>query len=199
MIVSKSFFERPTAQVAKALLGTYLCHRSPEGTTVGRIVETEAYLGLNDDASHSARGMTERNRAMFGAAGTCYVYFIYGVHYCFNVVTGDVGIGEAVLVRALEPISGVELMAKRRGTASLRALCSGPGKLVQAMGIGRSHNGTNLRTGALRLLTRDSFPKRYTGRERLPVATDVRIGIRRAAELPLRFYVKNSEFVSARS
>ncbi|MBI5363469.1 MAG: DNA-3-methyladenine glycosylase, partial [Planctomycetes bacterium] len=143
------FFAREASTVAHALVGKLLVHRTREGTCSGRIVETEAYLSAGDAASHAHRGPTPRNASMFAAGGTAYVYRIYGVHLCFNVVTGPTGSGEAVLVRALEPLRGVELQRTRRGIADLRALCSGPGKLVQALGIRREHDGTSLVDGAI--------------------------------------------------
>ena len=194
MIVTRDFFKRTTVGLSKALLGTYLLHDSEEGRTAGRIVETEAYLFRGDPACHAARGETKRNSAMFGPAGHCYIYLIYGMHYCFNVVSGKEKEGEAVLIRALEPVEGIELMKKRRGTDLLRNLCSGPAKLVEAMGIRHAANGSSLRTGPIRILTRDSYPPAHT-RAPQTVVTN-RIGISSGAELPLRFYVKGSEFIS---
>ncbi|MGB9859988.1 MAG: DNA-3-methyladenine glycosylase, partial [Moorellaceae bacterium] len=134
------FFARDTVTVARELLGTYMAHFSPEGLTVGRVVETEAYLGPEDPACHSARGPTERNAVMFGPAGFVYVYLIYGMYYCVNVTTDKPEIAAAVLLRALQPIAGLELMERRRGTSQVRQLCSGPGRLAQAMGIDRRLN-----------------------------------------------------------
>lgn len=182
------FFERGTEDVARALLGTWLVHDSPEGRTVGRIVETEAYLGRLDPASHAYRGPSARNRAMFGPAGHAYVYFIYGMHHCLNVVTAREGVGEAVLLRALEPLEGIDLMEARRGTRSLRALCSGPAKLVSAMGVTRAHDGADLRSGPLRLVAAEKPPER--------VRCGPRVGITKAADLPLRFHLEGSPFVS---
>jgi DNA-3-methyladenine glycosylase len=124
---------------------------------------------------------------MFEQVGTAYVYFIYGVHYCFNVVTGEVGRGEAVLIRALEPIQGIEVMQARRHFFPLTQLCSGPAKLVQAMGIVPAQNGQDVTQGELVFLNKESEP---------PVITTTRVGITKAAELPLRFYVAESEFIS---
>ena len=131
MPLGKKFFNQPTIDLAKSLLGKYLVF----GNLKGIIVETEAYLGYNDPGCHASRGQTLRNAPMFGPAGNIYVYLIYGMYYCFNIVSGKIGEGEAVLIRALEPIEGIPLMQKRRKTTKLENLCSGPGKLTQAFGI----------------------------------------------------------------
>jgi DNA-3-methyladenine glycosylase len=183
----KTLLEKNTVKAAKELLGRYLVHKTPSGTTMGKIVETEAYLS-NDPASHSSRGKTKRNEKMFGKPGTAYIYLIYGIYKCFNVVTKSEGIGEAVLVRALEPISGIELMKKRRKKNKLKDLCSGPAKLVSAMGITKAHNGSNLFKGNLKLISK-------SGKKQKIVKT-TRVGITKAAHLPLRFYIKGNEFVS---
>lgn len=185
--LNKEFFDNNTIEVAPNLLGCYLIHEGVEGKTIGKIVETEAYL-QDDEASHSFRGKTQRNSVMFEEAGKAYIYFIYGNHYCFNVVTNKKGIGEAVLIRALEPISGIELMKKRRGINDVRQLCSGPGKLVQAMGIKKEHNGINLLKGKLRISLANK-------KEKFSIKSGKRIGIAKGAELPYRFYIKGNEFV----
>ncbi len=179
---------RDTREAAQKLLGKILVHDSPEGRTSGRIVETEAYLA-NDPASHSYQGKTQRNEQMFGEAGTAYIYLIYGVHHCFNVVTRPVGIGEAVLIRALEPIEGIDLMRKRRGsTHSIRRLCAGPGNLVKAMGISKKQNGISLLDGKLRI---------ERGRKRQArIVTTPRIGLSKGKFLPYRFSIQNNPFVS---
>ncbi len=186
--LTADFYLQPTAEVAKALLGTYLVHYTPEGITAGKIVETEAYLA-DDHASHSFRGVTARNAAMFKLGGTIYVYQIYGIHYCFNTVTGPIGSGEAVLIRALEPTTGIPLMIERRGTISPFNLCSGPAKLVQALGISLQQNGASLFEAPLLIQKddADSLPE---------IISTTRIGIQKAAEAPLRFYIKNSPYTS---
>jgi DNA-3-methyladenine glycosylase len=185
--LEQPFYNRNTVNVARELLGFILAHRSPEGLTAGLIVETEAYV-QGDPACHASRGMTPRNRPMFGPPGHAYVYFIYGMYFCFNVVTGPPGVGEAVLVRALEPLAGIELMRQRRGRTRLTDLCSGPAKLVQAMGIGRRHNDLDL-TGKMLFI---AGPGQAPGE----ITTTTRIGIKEGRELPLRFYVAGSPYIS---
>jgi DNA-3-methyladenine glycosylase len=191
MILSKSFYSRPTIQVAKNLLGQLLVHETPQGTTAGRIVEVEAYLPKNDPACHASRGMTPRNEVMFGPAGYSYVYFCYGNHFMFNVVTEREGVPGAVLVRALEPVKGAGLMAKRRGnfTETDLGITNGPGKLVQALGINRSHN-------KMPLFKKPLYLKKAKRKEMVGVTT--RIGITKGSELPLRFYLKGNPFISVR-
>lgn len=189
------FYAASTVEIARSLLGHVLMHDTPEGPCGGVIVETEAYL-RDDPGCHAARGMTRRNAAMFGPPGTAYVYLIYGMHYCLNVVTAPEGVGEAVLIRALEPVVGVDLMVRRRGTQDMRALCSGPARLCQALGITADHNRSNLVAGPL-FLARNSA-------QRLPqppdIVTTTRIGLRegRGSELPLRFYLRNNKYISRR-
>jgi DNA-3-methyladenine glycosylase len=189
----RSFYEVPTRRLARALIGAFLVHDGPGGRTVGRIVETEAYLGARDEAAHSFRGETARNRSMFGPPGHLYVYAIYGLHHCCNVVSGRVGVGEAVLLRALEPVLGIERMRARRGHDDVRALCSGPGKLVQAMGLERAHDGADLGRPPVWLAARGAFGERRAAPR---IAAGPRIGISRAVDLPLRFWERESRFVS---
>ncbi|HEX9879696.1 MAG TPA: DNA-3-methyladenine glycosylase [Candidatus Binatia bacterium] len=144
MKLPRSFYEQATLKVARQLLGKYLVRKHGRGVTVGRIVETEAYIGTRDQACHASRGRTRRTEVMFGAAGTAYVYLIYGFYHCLNAVTERVDYPAAVLIRALEPVEGIPLMRARRGTEDLRSLASGPGKLCQALAIDRSLNGADL-------------------------------------------------------
>src|ERR1700741_2664024 len=139
----RSFYLRPTLVVAKDLLGKYLVRKFRRQYLIGKIVEVEAYLGEKDPASHAYRGITKRNEVMFREGGHLYVYFTYGMHFCSNIVTEEEGIGHAVLLRAVEPIEGVNLMMKRRN-GTLENLTNGPAKLCQAFGITRKENGTDL-------------------------------------------------------
>jgi DNA-3-methyladenine glycosylase len=177
---------------APRMVGAVLESRGSGVVTRGRIVETEAYLPAGDHASHSARGETPRNGAMFLEAGRAYVYLIYGVHLCFNVVTGAMGDGEAVLIRALEPLDGVAEMASRRGAGiPTRDLARGPGRLTSAMGITRDHDrGALLGDGPLRLLDR---PSDWVEEE---LEVGARVGISRSADLPLRFRLRGSRWTS---
>ena len=185
MILGQRFFNRPTVDLAKALLGKYLVL----GKLKGKIVETEAYLYRDDPGCHAHRGTTARNAPMFGPAGRTYVYFIYGMYHCLNIVSGKTGEGEAVLIRALEPVEGVELMVKRRGTTKIENLCSGPGKLTQAFGITKKHNNLSLFDGKIQILN---------NREKPEIQADKRIGLSAGRDLELRFFIKGNKFVSTR-
>ncbi|MCE2901636.1 MAG: DNA-3-methyladenine glycosylase [Gemmatimonas sp.] len=179
-----AFYDRDAAAVARDLLGAVLRHDSDEGVISGRIVETEAYLGPHDPASHSAVGRTARTWHMFGPPGTAYVYFIYGMHWCVNAVTREEGYGSAVLIRAVQPLEGVPLMRRRRLRArSDRDLANGPGKVCAAFGITRAHDGLLL-TGGSRLTIGAGETVCDDA-----VAVTPRIGIRKAVEWPLRFVV----------
>jgi DNA-3-methyladenine glycosylase len=188
-----SFFDRETEIVSRELLGAVLSCHTPEGVASGRIVETEAYLGEHDPACHAAgAGLTERTRWLYGEPGTAYVYFIYGVHWCFNAVTKEHGHPSAVLVRALEPLEGVDLMRRRRPKAKTDCdLANGPGKLCAALGIGPQHNGLRLQRRPL-LIARGAT---YADDD---IVTAPRIGVTKAADWPLRWYVRESEYVSLR-
>ncbi len=168
----RSFYARPTVEVARGLLGQILVH----GETSGRIIETEAYLGVGDLAAHSARGLTERTRVIFGPPGHAYVYLIYGMYECLNVVAEPDGTPGCVLIRALEPLTGLELMRERRHHH--RHLANGPGKLTLALGITRAHNGVDFTRGPL--LIRPGAPP-------ADIRVTPRIGITQCADLPLRF------------
>jgi DNA-3-methyladenine glycosylase len=186
----RTFFARDTVGVARALVGCVLETRVRGQVTSGRIVEVEAYVGPQDPAAHGyGNRRSERNAAMFGPAGTAYVYFIYGMHWCFNVVTEREGYPAAVLVRALEPLEGIAVMRRRRGVDRERLLCSGPARLCQALGITGAANGKPLDDPRLRILP----PVRRPGRA--PAVTP-RIGIRAAADWPLRFVEAASPWTS---
>jgi len=183
MPLGKKFFSQPTVDLAKALLGKYLCL----GDLKGVIVETEAYLYHDDPGCHASRGLTARNAPMFGPAGRAYVYFIYGMYHCLNIVSGKEGEGEAVLIRALEPVRGIEKMQRRRKTQNIENLCNGPGKLTQAFGITKKHNNVSLLDGPLRV---------FDSRKKPEICTSTRIGLSAGKELELRFFIKGSRFVS---
>lgn len=195
-LLPRRFFHAPPEQVARALLGKILARSTSEMLLAGRIVETEAYLGEQDPAAHAASGRTARNAVLYGPAGHAYVYGIYGLHYCLNVSCLPEGNPGCVLLRALEPLEGVEAMRKNRGLgadAPLDALTSGPGKLCQAMEITRAgNNGVDLlRASSTLALYEDDFA---CGE----IAVTPRIGIRKAAELLLRFFLTGHGCVSAR-
>lgn len=191
----KSFFQRKTKLVAKELLGKILVRRSNSITLSGIIVETEAYVGSHDLACHTSRGKTNRNQVMFRAGGIWYIYFTYGMHYLLNIVTEPAGKGAAVLIRALEPLEGIDEMKKNRNKPKITELTSGPGKLTQALKINLSLNATSAFDKSARLLIKDNgikIPKSKI------IATS-RIGVDYAKEWkdkPLRFYIKDNKFVS---
>jgi len=172
-----SFFGRPAADLARELIGAVLVH----GDTAGMIVETEAYLGLDDLAAHASRGITERTKVLFGPPGRAYVYFIYGMHECLNVVAEREGSPGCVLIRALEPVSGLEKMFERRKwSGSAKGLANGPGKLTQALSITRAQYGQRLDRGELTI-------RGWREKPQFAVAVTPRIGIRECADWPLRF------------
>ncbi|MEO6528319.1 MAG: DNA-3-methyladenine glycosylase [Gemmatimonadaceae bacterium] len=189
--LSRAFYDRATEIVSRELLGAVLECTTPEGVTRGRIVETEAYLGPDDPACHAVAGLTPRTEHLFGPPGIAYVYLIYGMYWCFNAVTRERGHGSAVLIRAVAPVDGVELMRRRRSKVTReRDLTNGPGKLCLAMGIVGTMSGSSLRDGSIVI------------RQGTPVAdadVDVtpRIGITRAADSSLRYLVRDDPYVSA--
>ncbi len=201
-LADKEFFDQPTLDLARSLLGMVIVHNHPLGWCAGRIVEVEMYQGPEDRAAHSYGGkITERTRVMYGPPGYAYVYFVYGMHYCLNVVSGPPGRPEAILIRALEPLQGVELMAQRRhieidgASLNLCRLTNGPAKLAQALGISQSEYGLALFDSRL-LLYHDQDP--------LPsqdIAAGPRINVNYAGEAalyPWRFWVKDHPCVSVK-
>lgn len=181
-MLTRDFFARSVHEVAPDLIGVTLLL---DGVG-GRIVEVEAY-DQEDPASHGHRGRTARNEAMFGPPGHAYVYRSYGIHWCLNLVCGGEGVPEAALIRALEPTAGIDEQRRRRGVDELRALCSGPGKLCQALGITREHDGLPLDMPPFRLEAREDVPEILTG---------PRIGITRATELSWRYGLAGSRYLS---
>jgi DNA-3-methyladenine glycosylase len=191
----RSFYAPSARVVAPRLLGQVLVRNTPKGSLTAVITETEAYLA-NDPACHGARGLTPRNRVMFGQAGYAYVYFIYGCHFCLNAVCRPAGIAEAVLLRALHPLDGEHLMRSARPVKELVSITNGPGKLCQALGIDRELNGVDLCAQDSPLFIAEnpsvaSFIKQFG-----PPRRGVRVGISLAKEMPLRFWLGGSPFVS---
>jgi DNA-3-methyladenine glycosylase len=193
----RSFYEPSADVVAPRLLGQLLVRKTLTGLCAGIIVETEAYL-RNDAAAHSFRGETSRNRVMFGPPGHVYVYFIYGNHWCVNSVCRRPGIGEAVLIRAVEPALGLDFMQARRPVANLLLLTNGPGKLCAAMDISRAQNGADLCDDKSPLFIVKNPARPGFLRKHGPIVTTTRIGITKAAALPLRFYLEKNPYVSRR-
>ncbi len=186
--MTRSFYARPVLEVARELIG---CVVTNDGCA-GVIVETEAYRD-SEPACHAFVGLTARTATLFGPPGVAYVYRSYGIHALLNAVAEPQGIGAAVLIRALEPLTGIEMMRRRRGLAKLEALCSGPGKLTQALGIELVHNGSDLLEGPVTISER---PQEW---RQVPVSVDRRIGITKAIELPWRFTATDNRFVSRRA
>jgi DNA-3-methyladenine glycosylase len=185
-ILKRSFYERPTVEVARGLLGMVLVH----GPAAGVIVEAEAYLGGDDLAAHSARGLTPRTRVIFGPPGHAYVYLIYGMYECLNLVAEPDGMPGCVLIRALQPLAGIDLMRGRRQAARrIEDLASGPGKLTLAMAITRAHNGADVTRGSL-------VVRRPLEDHPLEIGITGRVGIRQCADWPLRFVVRGNRFLS---
>jgi len=190
--LQREFFARDPVIVARDLLGRILFCRAPEGLLAGRVVETEAYTGETDPASHAFRGRTARNAVMFGPAGHAYVYFSYGMHYCLNVTAHPPGAAGAVLLRALEPLAGMEIMRMRGDPGPEVKLLSGPGKIGRAFGLTLQDNGRDFTGGPLGIAAGSPVPDHQA-------AVSRRIGISRAVDLPYRFGVIGSRSVSGRS
>lgn len=196
--IPSSFYTRRTITVARELLGKIFVRKAGKRILSGKIVEVEAYLH-NDPACHAFRGMTERNKVMFNEGGHLYVYFTYGIHFCANIVTNKRGIGEAVLIRAVEPLEGIELMKKNRSSdvkhsesvRHLYNLTNGPAKFAQAFGLGREQNGVPLLGDEIFLLDGERIPPSK-------IIATTRIGISAGKEKKLRFYIKNNPWVSKR-
>jgi len=193
--LGRAFYARDTLCVARELLGQRLVRLHDGVRLAGRIVETEAYVGRHDVACHAVPGPTARNAVMFGPAGHAYVYFVYGMHHCFNIVTEIEGFGSAVLVRALEPIEGIEMMQQHRGGRIGAAIANGPAKLCYALRIDRALNGADLVAGDQLWVEADaSIPD-------IAVARGPRVGVRgdeRALRAPWRFWIAGTPFVSRR-
>ena len=188
--LASEFYARDTEVVARELLGCILECRSAEGTASGRIVETEAYVGEHDLACHAAAGRTRRTEPLYGPPGTAYVYFIYGVHWCVNAVTREAGLPSAVLIRAIEPVTGLDLMRRRRPAAKRNAdLANGPGKVCAALAIDERHNAQSLSGREIRILQGTPVPDDA-------VQITPRIGITRCADWPLRWLIADNPFVS---
>jgi DNA-3-methyladenine glycosylase len=199
VLLPRDFFNRDPRAVAPELLGKLIVRKKGRKLVAGRIVEVEVYLGADDAAAHAAAGRTARNDVLFGPPGHAYVYFIYGVHYCLNISCMPEGEAGSVLIRALEPVAGIEEMAAARGVrdfdpnsiSNLRKLLSGPGKLCQALGITRPRdNGKDLLSPGSDLQVRDDSSAQPK------VRTTPRIGITKSAEMPLRYLIAGNPFVS---
>jgi DNA-3-methyladenine glycosylase len=196
MILRREFYERDTLTVAKELLGKSLAHATSEGTTIGKIVETEAYIGPEDKASHAYDNLrTRRTEVQYGPKGHAYIYQIYGMYLCLNVTSGKLsGKPEAVLLRALEPLAGVEIMTKRRAITKRKVtnLTNGPGKLCMAMGISKKQNRADICVSPLRIENGSQLDDRY-------IVQTKRINVDYADEWkhrPWRFFIRNNDFVS---
>jgi DNA-3-methyladenine glycosylase len=185
----RSFYLRPTLQVARSLLGKYIVRKYRGKTLAGKIVEVEAYIGPNDPASHAYRGMTQRNEVMFREGGCAYVYFTYGMHYCFNIATEREGYPAAVLIRAVEPVEGIETMKRLRRTNDVMNLASGPAKFCQAFRITKNLNKIDLTGDEIFLTYGERIPSSKIG-------TSPRIGIKNGTEKKWRFYVKRNRYIS---
>jgi DNA-3-methyladenine glycosylase len=193
--LKREFYTRSVLKVARELLGKIIVKNEHGVILSGKIVEVEAYDGVLDEAAHTFGGITERNKVMFGEGGFLYVYFTYGMHYCSNIVTGKKGRGTAVLIRGVEPIEGIEQMAKNRYSKTEITqkgkinLTNGPGKICHAFDIGKRHYGIDLTGDYIFLLGQPNLKSKE-------IAASKRIGIRKSVHLPWRFYIKDNPFVS---
>lgn len=193
----KKFYQRKVLNVAQELLGKYLVKREGKKYLVGKIVEVEAYSEKIDEASHSYKGKTKRNEVMFNSGGKLYIYFVYGNHFCCNVVCDKEGTGSAVLIRGIEPITEVEIMGQRRFNKvnvtkkEFLNLTNGPGKICKAFDITKSQNGVDLCADDIFLAEGEKVPKKN-------IVSSTRIGITKSKDLPWRFYLKDNPFVSIR-
>ncbi|OGC78404.1 MAG: hypothetical protein A2145_01770 [candidate division Zixibacteria bacterium RBG_16_40_9] len=186
--LNRSFFAQPTLRVAQELLGKCLILKHNGTVFSGKIVETEAYVGKDDPASHAYGRITPRNQIMYGPPGYAYIYFVYGNHYCLNFVTERKGFPAAVLIRAVEPQEGIVVMQKNRKSQNLKNLSNGPGKLCQALGINREFNGSDI--------TADRFFVEDRGEKIQRIVSSERIGVQKGRSKKWRFYLENNEFVS---
>ena len=182
----RAFYARPTVVAALDLLGKVLAHETPEGVAAGKIVEVEAYLET-DPASHAFRGKTQRTKILWGKPGFAYVYLNYGMYYCLNIATEKSGVAGCVLIRAIEPVTGLPLMQARRKTTNLLNLTSGPGKVTQALGITVEQYGADMTRGNLVV---------FGSEENSEIVVTTRIGLSKAEKAPLRFFLKGNRFVS---
>jgi DNA-3-methyladenine glycosylase len=189
-LLDRAFFKRPTLNVAPDLLGKIIVHKTDGQFVAGKIVETEAYLGNGDEAAHSARGRTQSTQVIFGPPGRAYVYLCYGMYECLNLIAEPDGQAGCVLIRALEPLAGIEQIEQRRPRAKrLRDLASGPGKLTLALGVTRARNGADVTRGELTV-------RELREPESFAIVQTTRIGISVSRDLPYRFYIKDNDFVS---
>jgi len=191
--IPQSFFRRPTLTVARDLLGKYLAVKHGREILSGKIVETEAYRGEDDLACHASKGRTSRTETLYQKAGTVYVYFVYGMYHCLNIVTEEKNFPSAVLIRAVEPSEGIECMKKNRKTAALHNLASGPGKVCEAFGITKKMNGVVIPSTHIWVEDRGETVKKKD------IVKAPRVGVAYAgacARYPWRFYIKNNEFIS---
>ncbi|HJN58269.1 MAG TPA: DNA-3-methyladenine glycosylase [Nitrososphaerales archaeon] len=191
--INRRFYTRDTLKVAKAILGKVLVRRTPLEVFTGKIVETEAYRGTDDPASHSFRGKTNRNEVMFGKPGITYVYFTYGNHHCLNIVTERTDIPAAVLIRSIEPLKGIETMKRNRSVEKIIDVASGPGKLTKAFQITREDNNIDVTDFSSNISIHTPVEEKS-----FQIVQTTRIGIRLAQEFPWRFYIKENPHVSKR-